>query len=284
MTMSYGQINLLLLALVLWDFTRAPDSRLRGVGVGIATALKVTPAIFIGYLLVTRRFRAAATAVLTLLVTVGLSALADPGATRGYWTKYLLDPHRVGRLENAVNQTVRGWLVRAEHTRDTGTGGLAAVAVVLVLGLACAVLAYRRLGEEWGLPAAAVTGLLCSPISWSHHWVYCIPIGVLLWYRARWFVVPAVVVFCSFAVWYVPHTNSAELHFSPLQVAVSGWYVLFGLGFLSLTATRVREVRFRKREREVNTSGTPGTSNEIARPDAVGEEHGTTESESWEGS
>ncbi|MBN9618295.1 MAG: DUF2029 domain-containing protein, partial [Actinobacteria bacterium] len=112
-TMSYGQINLLLLALVLWDFTRAPTSRWRGVGVGIAAGIKVTPGVLIVYLLLTRRFRAAATAVGALLLTMGLSASVDARATWRYWTDYLFDSHRVGRLENAVNQTVRGWLVRA---------------------------------------------------------------------------------------------------------------------------------------------------------------------------
>ena len=240
-TFSYGQINLLLLALVLWDFTRPADSRLRGVGTGIATGLKVTPGILIVYLLLTRRLRAAATAVGAWLLTIGVSAAVDPGAVKGYWTKYLFDSHRVGRLENAVNQTIRGWLVRADHTRHTRPTELILVAIVLVLGLACSVLAYRWLGEPWGVLAAAVTGLLCSPISWSHHWVYCVPIAVLLWYRERSYVLPTLIVFCSFCVWYIPHKHSVELHFNGWQIAVSGWYVLYGLGFLALAAWRVRQ-------------------------------------------
>lgn len=239
-TMSYGQVNLLLLALVLWDFTRAPTSRLRGVGVGVAAGLKVTPGILIVYLLLTRRFRAAATAVGALLLTMGLSASVDARATWRYWTDYLFDSHRVGRLENAVNQTIRGWLVRADHTRATRPTELLLVLVVLIAGLACAVLAQRRLGDAWGLPAAAITGLLCSPISWSHHWVWCIPVVALLWFHARWWTLPAVAIFWSFAVWWIPHKNSLELHLSRLQIAVSGWYVVFGLGFLALTAVRVR--------------------------------------------
>ena len=56
---GFGQINLLILCLVLWDFSLPEDSRWRGVGIGLAAALKVTPGIFIVYLLVTKRFRAA---------------------------------------------------------------------------------------------------------------------------------------------------------------------------------------------------------------------------------
>jgi alpha-1,2-mannosyltransferase len=239
-TFSYGQINLLLLALVLWDFNRAATARTRGIGVGLAAAIKVTPAFLIVYLVLTRRFRFAAVATVTLALTMGVTALIDPHATWNFWTHDLFDPHRVGRLENAVNQTIRGMLVRMDHTRDTRPTEKIIVLVVLVIGLACAVAAYRVLGEEWGLPAAAITGLLVSPISWSHHWVWCIPVAALLWFRARVWILPTIAVFCSFAVWAIPHTNSQELHLTHFQIAVSGWYVLFGLGFFALTAVQVR--------------------------------------------
>jgi alpha-1,2-mannosyltransferase len=235
-TIRYGQINLLIVALVLWDFTRPSSSRLRGVGIGLATALKVTPGLFVVYLLLTRRFRTAAVAIATFAATVAISALTQPSATKNYWTKYLLDPHRVGRLENAANQSLRGMIVRIDHTRVTHPAEVLLIAVVLVAGLAIATTAYRRAGECWGVLACAVTGLLTSPIAWSHHWVWCVPIGVLLWFRARALAWVGLAVFCSFAVWAVPHADSAELHFSPLQVAVSGWYVAFGLLFLAFVA------------------------------------------------
>jgi alpha-1,2-mannosyltransferase len=237
-TLGFGQINVALVALVLWDFTRPETSRLRGVGIGLAAAIKVTPAIFIVYLVLTRRIRFAATALATFVAAFGVSAAVDFSATRDYWTRYLLDPHRVGRLENAVNQTIRGFLVRADHTRDTRPTELIVVLVVLVLGMACAVLAQRFLGDGWGVPACAITGLLVSPISWSHHWVWCVPVVVLIWFEARRWIVPTVAVFWSFAVWAVPHENSAELHFSKIQIALSVWYILYGLAFLALTGTR----------------------------------------------
>ena len=83
-------------------------------------------------------------------------------------------------------------------------------------------LAYRRLGDAWGLPAAAVTGLLVSPISWSHHWVWCVPILALLWCQARVWVIPTLFVFWSYAVWLVPHGDSVELDLDRLEVARSG--------------------------------------------------------------
>jgi alpha-1,2-mannosyltransferase len=242
-TLRYGQINMVLLALVIWDFSRPSVSRTRGVAVGLAAAIKVTPGIFIVYLLLTRRWRFALTAIVSFAVTIGASLAVDARDTRLYWTRYLLDVHRVGRLENAVNQTIRGLLVRADHTRATRPSELVLVLLVLVAGLACAVLAHRNLGDRWGLPAAAVTGLLVSPISWSHHWVWCAPIAALIWIEARHWFAPTVLVFCSFAVWAIPHRDSVELHFTRWQIALSGWYVLFGLAFLGLTALRATTAR-----------------------------------------
>jgi alpha-1,2-mannosyltransferase len=239
-TLGYGQVNMLLIALVLWDFTRPAESRARGIGVGLAAGIKVTPGIFIVYLLLTRRWRFAATAFGTFAATLGLSSLIAPRDTWRYWTDYLFDPHRVGRLENAVNQTVRGMLVRMDHTRDTRPTELILVLVVLVAGLACATLAYRVLGDRWGLPAAAITGLLASPIAWSHHWVWYLPLLALIWFQARRWIVPTVLIFQSFAVWAIPHENSEELKLSRFQIAISNWYILFGLGFLVLTAVEIR--------------------------------------------
>jgi alpha-1,2-mannosyltransferase len=237
-TLRLGQINLLLLALVLWDFTQPASSPARGVGVGLAAAIKITPAIFIGYLLVTRRRRDAATALATVAATMLIAALANPSASWRFWTTSLFDTDRVGRVENAVNQSVRGLLARMDHTRAASNGELLFIAAVGVIGLGCAATAHRRLGDAWGVPACAVTGLLVSPISWSHHWVWCLPIALLLWHEARRFF-PIVLIFWSYAVWALPHRDSQELRYSPAQITLSAWYVVFGAAFLALTASRI---------------------------------------------
>lgn len=261
-TFDYGQVNLVVLALVLWDFTRPPAARFRGLGVGLAVAIKVTPAIFVVYLLLTKRVAMARWAVASFAATLVVSALLLPEATWGYWTHGLFDIHRVGRLENAANQSIRGMLVRSDHTRATRPSELLVVLVVLVLGLTLATLAYRRLDDAWGLIATAICGLLVSPISWSHHWVWCIPLVTLLAFRARWWAVPVGAVFWSFAVWRLPHTNSAELSFSAVQIALSGWYVYAGLAYFVLLALRLRHPR----TAQPNTS--PST-----QPDAIQLQH-----------
>ena len=243
---SFGQINLLLLCLVLWDFSLPEESRWRGVGIGLAAALKVTPGIFIVYLLVTRRFRAALGAVATLLATLAVSAALAPWSTWGFWTHHVFDLSRVGRLENSLNQSVRGWIVRATHTLDTGALGMVATAVVAVVGLAAAAYCYRRAGDRWGLLVAALTGLLMSPISWSHHWVWCLPLLALAWYEARALLIPTLLVFWSHVVWLVPHGDHVELGLSPGEVAMSGWYVVYGAGFVVVAVVaRSRDTRRR---------------------------------------
>lgn len=239
-TLSYGQVNLLLLALVLADANLPPDSRACGVGIGLAAAIKVTPAILVVHLLLTGRRRAAATAAATAVAASAAAALVAPRPTWDFWTRYVLDVDRVGRLENSANQSLRGWLVRALHTRDTAPLDLVVAVAVVVLGLTCAAVAHRRLGATWGLLAAAMTGLLASPISWTHHWVYCIPVVALLWEEARAWVLPALAVFWSYAVWMVPHGDGVELHLTAAEVGRSGWYVVFAVGFLVLTAVRSR--------------------------------------------
>ena len=242
-TFAYGQINLFLLSLVLWDFTRPAGSRLRGVGVGVAAGLKVTPGILIVYLLLTRRFAAAARAAATFAATIVVSVLVDPHDTRLYWTRYLTDLKRVGPVQDAVNQTLRGMIIRSTHSLAVPAAGTAVIGLTLVAGLVIAWRAWGTLGDAWGLPAAAVTGLLVSPISWTHHWVWALPIAIVLWFQARRWLIPTAVIFLSWLVWVVPHVHGSQLHLDAWQIALSGLYVYFGLGFLALTAFRTRAAR-----------------------------------------
>ncbi len=230
---NLGQINLLILCLVLWDFSLPEHSRWRGVGIGLAAAIKVTPGIFIIYLLVTRRFRAAIAASATLLATILVSAALAPSSTWDYWTRHLFDTGRVGRLENSTNQSVRGWVVRATHTIDTGSVSTIMSAVVLAVGLAAAVYCYHRKGDAAALLVVALTGLIASPIAWSHHWVWCVPLLAFAWFEARAWVLPTLLVFWSYAVWFVPHGDHVELRHNALQVAASGWYVVFAVCFIA---------------------------------------------------
>ncbi|GAA1242731.1 mannosyltransferase [Kitasatospora nipponensis] len=258
-TLRYGQINLILICLVLWDLT-TPDSRKwKGVGIGIAAGMKLTPGFFAVYLLLTGRIRAAFTAGFTFLATFAIGTLVLPDATWGFWTKYLYDSSRVGKTEIVDNQSLRGVAARFLHLADPGSAATLAAAAIAVGGLAVATLTYRSApwlprSEAWGVCCAAVTALLISPISWTHHWVWCVPIVVLLAAEAshersrpaevrhrRWRVVLwlTVVGFCSFSMWLVPHKGITNLQMGLLKQLPAGMYPWIGICFLVVAAVRV---------------------------------------------
>ncbi|WP_243274873.1 glycosyltransferase 87 family protein [Streptomyces albus] len=274
-TLRYGQINLLLAALVLWDLTRRSGHRWAGVGIGVAAGIKLTPALFAVFLALCglvhgwRRLRRtgraealwnpwlrqAAVATVTFLGTALLSALVLPYDSRRFWGGTLFDSGRVGRTEITDNQALSGVAARLLHTGEPGVPWAAAAVLTAVLGLGAAVAAtlagQRRLpcGHAWGAVACAVTALLISPISWSHHWVWCVPLVLLLGTEARRragglppvaFALTAL-VFGSYALWWVPHDPDApralELRQNGAQMLLSACYPLVGTAFLVLTAT-----------------------------------------------
>ncbi|WP_345706089.1 glycosyltransferase 87 family protein [Kitasatospora paranensis] len=258
-TLRYGQINLALACLILWDLNRPDGRRSKGIAIGIAAGIKLTPGLFAVYLLITGRVRAAFVAGLTFLATFAVGAAVLPGATWGFWTKYLYDSSRVGKTEIVDNQSVRGAVARLLHTADPGTLATLAGAVVAVAGLATAAWAHRSArwlprGEAWGVCCAAVTAVLISPISWTHHWVWCVPMLVLLAAEAahersrpasvrrlRWRPILALTLlaFLSFSMWIVPHKGDLDQHLPALHQVPAAVYPLTGTAFLAVAAFRV---------------------------------------------
>ncbi|MFJ8693138.1 glycosyltransferase 87 family protein [Streptomyces roseolilacinus] len=257
-TFRYGQINLLMAVAVLWDLTRRADSRWAGVGIGLATAVKLTPGLFVVLLLVVGVARArsdgwapwrnewlrrAVRATAAFLVVTVVSALVLPYDSRRFWTEMIFETGRVGRTEETANQSLSGVLARLLHTTDPGMWWVAAAALVGLAGLAVAALAALRGDRPVAVVACAVTALLVSPISWSHHWVWCVPALILLATRVRpvWTAGTAL-VFGSFALWWVPHAPAPvrlELHQNGWQMLLSGLYTLLGLVLLGVFAAWV---------------------------------------------
>lgn len=177
-TLDYGQINVFL-ALLVMTAIRSSRWWLSGLLVGVAAGIKLTPAITGLYFLLRRRWAAAAFSGVVFAGTVGFSYLLIGAEARHYFTYLLGDADRIGPVGSVWNQSLRGALSRLLG-RDVETGALwlAAVAVTVVLAL----LAWRALarGDRLGtLVIVELLGLLVSPISWSHHWVWVIP--MLIW-------------------------------------------------------------------------------------------------------
>ena len=173
MTMFYGQINLILLALIIGDFALPDSSRWKGTGIGIAAGLKLTPLIFVPYLLASRRLRAGGVALLVFAATVVTGFAVLPAASRDYWG----GAFSVYRgAEQLVDQSINGVVLRLSHGHPAAhTLGLVLAIVIAIAGLATAVLASRRGLELLGIVLCGITGLLASPLSWTHHWVWVLP-------------------------------------------------------------------------------------------------------------
>lgn len=157
----------------------ASGAAVKGAAIGLATALKLTPAIFVAYLLLTRQYRAAATATSVFAGSVALGFAVLPGASAHFWDVSFLRPGRVSPPQNTQNQSLLGALSRTLHTADVGLPWLLLATVVVLTGLALAVRAAGHGDQARGFSLCAVTGLLISPISWTHHWVLAVPILLL---------------------------------------------------------------------------------------------------------
>jgi alpha-1,2-mannosyltransferase len=181
--LELGQINVILVLMIVADLTTDPSWRgrrvPRGLLVGMAAACKLTPLVFVPYLLLTRQWGIARNAIVTFLAATGALVPLAPSASWNYFTRYMFDVRRIGSSTITANQTIRAALTRM------GLVGLHAlvdvlIAAVLCGGLALAALAYRRSSPMLGVLFCAASGLLISPISWVHHYVWCVPLLVWL--------------------------------------------------------------------------------------------------------
>src|SRR4029077_11802972 len=263
MTLFFGQINLVLLALVVGDLALPDRIKGKGIGIGLAAGIKLTPLIFIPYLLFTRRVKAAVVSALTFAVTVGLGFALLPHASAVYWGGQFARPSKHFHLDN---QSLNGVILRLTHAGpDAHAYWLVAAGVVGIAGLATSILASRRGHELLGPVACAATGLLVSPVSWSHHYVYVVPALVLAAYGPRrlgYRILGAALVVGLFGWWPLPIGNqggydpnaqllprgllllapnrgnraTVEFTWRGLDLIVGNYYVLTLLVFIAATA------------------------------------------------
>jgi hypothetical protein len=206
-TLGFGQVNLLLAVLIYADFVAlrnrakvaaAPadpeasaqigvlrrlwaTGALAGVGVGLATAIKLTPAVFIAYFVVTKQWRAALTSVATTVgVTLLTFAFAGRAATE-YFTSVVFDTSRVGAVDSTANQSLAGVLARIYDSSTTPTlMWLAFAALLFAVGMIRGSGAHNDGDELAAFTIVGLTGNAICPISWSHHLVFLVPALVVL--------------------------------------------------------------------------------------------------------
>jgi alpha-1,2-mannosyltransferase len=237
LTFYFGQINLVLCLLVLADLTtsrRVGNRALpEGVLVGVAAAVKLVPLVFIPFLFVTGRARAAWTALATFVTCSLVAAAFDPSASWAYWTTYATDSSRVGNPSYILNQSIQGAFDRLAHRDLSSVTVDAAGAVVLVAGIALARWAWAESSPFLGLLVCATTGMVVSPITWEHHLVWAVPI--LLWLACApdrpaggwaWAAAGALVLWRA-PLEHVPSGGTHELH-------EHGWTLLAGSSSFAL--------------------------------------------------
>jgi alpha-1,2-mannosyltransferase len=171
----FGQVDILLVALCLADCVAKRPWWPRGFLIGLATAVKLTPGVFLIYLLVTRQWRTFFMASFAAAVLTLLPFAVIPQDAMDFWFSALLDPERLGANAATTNQSIRGMLIRLYLPQEwlTSLIWLAIVAVVGWHGFRGAREAYQA-GDS--LTAVALVGLmavLLSPVAWIHHlaWV-----------------------------------------------------------------------------------------------------------------
>jgi hypothetical protein len=243
-TLYQGQINLILMALILLDVWLVAQGRRAGYAIGIAAAIKLTPAIFAVMLLVTWRrnaVRAALTAGATFLACGLAGFLVAPEASRIYWSGLFHDTSRVG-VSYISNQSPLGAAARILGGADHVGSWLTLVSLVIGVGGIGLAVAYAR-RDDWLAAAATtgVTGLLVSPVSWAHHWVWIVPALVLLIHDGRRYAAAAAyALFVLAPMWWTPHAGgSAEYGLHGFTTLIANCYLLAGLGFLAYMGRRL---------------------------------------------
>ena len=243
-TFGFGQVNLMLCALILYDVLDTKHSR-RGIWIGLAAGVKLTPLVFFGLLLVTRQWKALAYASAAFAGTVLVGFAVTPKGAAEYWTSLVAETTRIGGLAFSSNQSWNAFLIRL--TGDLDGGGpvwLVLVGLTIGGGLWLTWNLWNKGERLAAVSTTALIGLLCSPVSWSHHWVWAIPLGLSvmstlpknpkLVFAALWFG-----LFAIAPIWWPPNHDNRELDWSfPEQFTGNAYLIAALVAVIILIARR----------------------------------------------
>ncbi|HEX6358943.1 glycosyltransferase 87 family protein [Actinophytocola sp.] len=229
-TLMFGQVNLVLMGLVAADCLLPRTRYPRGMLIGIAAAVKLTPAFFVLFFLVRRQYTPAVTAGATFAAVTGTGMLLAPADSVMYWHTTVFATDRIGGAAFATNQSLRGALTRLDLSPSS-------VQITwLVLGVAVLALAWRgarRTDPVVALLVVAAAGLLVSPVSWSHHWVWVVP-ALAVWMvrtgKRAWPLAMAAVF--GVGQFFMPNSDDRELAWTWWQHVVGNSYLLAAGAFL----------------------------------------------------
>ncbi|HEU4908210.1 MAG TPA: glycosyltransferase 87 family protein [Propionibacteriaceae bacterium] len=276
-TLAFGQLGIFLVALVVLDLVPGPRLFRRrllpeGVLTAIATAIKLTPAIFVVYLLAVRKYRALLVAVITAVVVTLISAAIVPATSYEFWTRLAHGDTGLGHsIIYYTNQSVMADIVRIFGLGSTpAIVGLVLSAVVAISGVWAAVL-WHRLGDvRLAVNLCGVAGLLASPVSWLHHFVWVVPLAMSLlerrpigprrlpaWFLALGWLFVGWVVVAPFTR--LPNGADVELQWSWSQHLLASITAVVGLALLAasimIARPRALTIFARSGERPITAAG-----------------------------
>ncbi len=241
-TLGFGQLAIFLVAAAVLDSMPGPrvlQRRLLPEGwlTGVATAVKLTPAVVAAYNFFAGRRKPGLVAFFSFVAATALGFALLPTASLYYWTKLAMgDTGMNSGIVYATNQSIMG--VWTRMLGYTGRGGLLLSVLVVVVGIAAAVAVHRRGEVPLAICLAGVTSLLASPISWSHHYVWIVPLGIVLWQARdlpgwyRWFGLAYVAWGVVAPFKWLPRGDDVELSYAWWQQLVDNIGVVAGVGLL----------------------------------------------------
>jgi alpha-1,2-mannosyltransferase len=257
-TFEFGQVSVVLMGLVAVDCLAKRPFWPRGLGVGLAAAIKIVPGVFILYFLVRKDWRAAIVTGVTWLACTGIGFVADFHGSMKYWFGGLAGAAGVSGTSFRTNQTTSAVITRFEMSPGLTKGVWLLVAVAM---LVMVIIAMRRSEPALALMGNALFVLLAAPTSWSHYWVWVVP-GLLVMaayavrrgYERKWLAVPVWVAAIGCTIWlffYAPFHRLPQLPFNYVQAhwtvreqILASTYVVGGLIlFLAYVLPRLRRPR-----------------------------------------
>jgi alpha-1,2-mannosyltransferase len=238
--LTFGQVNLVLMWAVLVDLVR-PARRWSGVLVGVAAGVKLTPLVFVVLLVLVGRRTAAGRAAVVFAGTVAVGFVVAPGWAATYWTDRLVDAGRVGPPALAHNQSVYGALTRLLDGPPPTLLWLAVAGPLSVAVLVVGAGWWRRGDRVLGTCLGALAMLIASPISWSHHWVWAVPVALALWERSRWASAAWTAVFVARPFVWPPYGQGREYAWSPPDHLVGNAYLLAALALSGWAAAALHD-------------------------------------------
>lgn len=241
-TLQFGQINIILMGLIVLDFLVGERRRWGGVLLGLAIVIKLTPAVFFLLLVLRGSWAMGARTIATIVGFTGLGFAVLPSQSASYWTEILIDTERIGQPAYVMNQSIAGVLHRYGITSRAIWFGIA-----LGIGLFIGWTVWRLLKAQAPTTALIVMGfaaLLCSPVSWAHHWVWGIPLLIAIasfWFHThqrRWLYagIASFVYFLTYMLHWVPSRDGRELHWNWWQQIVGNSLFLWGIAVVALIA------------------------------------------------